>query len=446
MLNKISIENAVKAYLFGYPLVLMDVTREVQTDPQSGRALVNQFFHNQLFPDHTYREVVRVNNDTLYSNAWIDLSSEPLVLSVPYMSDRYYVMPFMDAWTNVFAMIGKRTVGSGPGDFMLAGPDWNGENPAEVKVIQAPTNMCWLIGRIQVNGQSDALNVGELQQQLKLTPLSRWESRTANPGSRENRKDPKGVSADPMAIVEKMSAGVFFARLSRLMGEQPAAAADVPMLDLLRAFGIESGKPFNIDKPAIDLLEEGVTEACRMLQALSEAGGKGQRFDNNWGLSRAGMGVYGTNYRKRAFVALVGLGALPAEEAAYATARKDQDDRMLNGSQCYRIHFDADNMPPEDAFWSLTLYDKKGFLADNPIRRYTVGMYRYTVGDRNTLVYNEDGSLDIFIQHDRPARGESNWLPSCEGLFELTLRLYMPKASFLDGTWKPPFVERIKDE
>jgi len=446
MLNQINMENAVKAYLFGYPLVLMDVTREVQTDPRSGNAPINHFFHNPLFPDHTYREVVRVNNDTLYSNAWIDLSTEPLVLSVPSMSDRYYVMPFMDAWTNVFAMVGKRTIGAGPGDFMLVGPGWNGQSPADVELIQAPTNMCWLIGRIQVNGKSDASTVGKLQQQFKLTPLSRWEPRMANPGTIEKRGNSKGITADPMAMVEKMSACDFYARLTRLLREHPAAAADAPMLDLLSAFGIEPDKPFDADNPNMGLLEAGISMACKTLLAMAEAGGKGQQFDNNWGVSRSGIGVYGANYRLRAFVALVGLGALPAEEAAYATARKDGDGKLLDGNEHYCIHFDADNMPPENAFWSLTLYDKKGFLVDNPIHRYTVGMYRYTVGDRNTLTYNKDGSLDIFIQHDRPARGESNWLPSCKGLFELTLRLYMPKECFLDGTWKPPFVERIKDE
>ena len=156
-------------------------------------------------------------------------------------------------------------------------------------------------------------------------------------------------------------------------------------------------------------------------------------------MARSGIGVYGTAYQIRAFVALVGLGALPPEEAVYPNARKDREGKPLDGQHRYRIHFDPGKTPPVDAFWSLTMYDEKGFLVDNPI-------HRYAIGNSDDLKYNQDGSLDILIQHDRPVQGDTNWLPAYGGTFEVSMRLYMPKPSFLAGEWKLPAIERIDDK
>jgi len=435
-----TMKDAARTYMFGYPLVLMDVTGQVMTDPRTGKAPVNHFSHVQVFPDHLFREVVRPNNDTLYSTAWLDLSHEPLVLSVPSMAERYYVMPFMDAWTNVFAMVGTRTTGAGPGNYMVAGPDWKGEIPADVKVIHSPTNMCWLIGRIQTNAESDIPNVNKLQRQFKLTPLARWDSRRANPSVVRTGELSKVMTANPSQMVEKMSAGEFFARLGRLMKEEPPAATDAPVLEILKRFGVEPGRPFRIDNISIVrrlLLEKAVSIARRRLQETAERD-RGRREENNWALVRSGIGVYKTDYELRAFVAMIGLGALPVEEAAYANAKKDRDGKPLDGRNRYRVHFAADQTPPVDAFWSLTLYDKEGFLVNNSI-------HRYTIGDRDSLSRNRDGSIDIFIGQDFPITGSTNWLPSCRGPFEVTMRLYMPKQGFLDGTWKPPGIEKISD-
>ena len=429
-------KEVVQAYLFGYPLVLMDTTMRSHTNPDHKGTPLNHFRHNGYFPDHNFRTVVKPNNDTLYSNAWLDLTGEPLVLSVPDTAGRYYVMPFMDAWTNVFASVGKRTTGTGPGHYLLAGPDWRGEVPPNTSLIRAPTNMVWLIGRIQTNTEADFENVFRLQEQFTLTPLSRWGTGKANQSF--ILRSPSGQATDnPSAMVEEMPADRFFSRLCTLMGKYPPAAADKPMLERLALLGIVPGEAFDmstLEPSQRSSLEKSVELIRKQLNAMSK---KRPTPENNWAVSRRGIGVYGINYPIRAFVALIGLGALPPEEAAYPNSHKDKEGRPLSGEYAYRIHFEAGKAPPVDAFWSLTVYDENNFLTKNPI-------HRYTIGDRDDLRFNSDGSLDILIQHRQPASGISNWLPAPDGSFNVTMRLYMPKAEFLDGTWRVPPIERMK--
>src|SRR5262245_7648183 len=170
-------EIAVKAYVFGYPLVLMDVTRQVMTavpKAEARKAPVNQFLHIREFPDYTMTDVVSPNADTLYSTAWLDLTKEPLILSVPDVGGRSYLMTMLDAWTNVVESAGTRTTGNVRGEFAVVGPQWKWELPADVKEIKSPTNMAWLIGRTQTNGKEDYTTVHAIQDQYKLTPLSAW--------------------------------------------------------------------------------------------------------------------------------------------------------------------------------------------------------------------------------------------------------------------------------
>lgn len=430
------LKDGAQAYLFGYSLVLMDTTRQSMTHSDHGKAPVNHFAHVRSFPDHKFRQVVRPNNDTLYSTAWINLTSEPVVLSVPDTEGRYYVMPFMDAWTNVFASVGKRTTGTGPGNYLVAGPNWLGVLPEDTKLIRSPTNMIWLIGRIQTNTESDYSKVARLQSQIKLTPLSRWEKGEANQAFITGDKPAQITSDNPSARVEKMSAGQFFAELSRLMGKYPPAAADQPILKILAEFGVTPGKPFDINELGFlrrFLLQKAVGLAHNKLVEISASD---LSSENGWAVRRSGIGVYGTDYQVRAYVSLIGLGALTPKEAAYPNSKKDNEGNPLSGMHSYRIHFEAGKTPPVDAFWSLTVYDDLGFLIENPI-------HRYMIGDRDNLTFNSDGSLDILIQHQQPTGDTSNWLPAPAETFAVTMRLYLPKAEFLDGRWKLPPIERI---
>ncbi len=430
------LKDGAQAYLFGYSLVLMDTTRQSMTHSDHGKAPINHFAHIRSFPDHNFRQVVRPNNDTLYSTAWIDLTTEPLVLSVPDTKGRYYVMPFMDAWTNVFASIGKRTTGTAPGNYLVAGPDWLGKVPSDTKLIRSPTNMSWLIGRIQTNTESDFGNVARLQGQIKLTPLSRWKKGEANQAFIAGDRREEVLSDNPSSRVEQMPADQFFAELSRLMGKYPPAAADKPMLETLASFGVLPGKPFDMNKLGFVkrlLLKKSVDLARSKLLEISESD---LSSENGWAVRRSGIGVYGTDYQVRAYVSLIGLGALTPREAAYPNSKKDKEGKPLSGKHSYRIHFEANKTPPVDAFWSLTVYDDLGFLIENPIRRYTIG-------DRDNLTFNSDGSLDILIQYQQPTGDTSNWLPAPAETFAVTMRLYLPKAEFLDGRWKLPPIERI---
>jgi hypothetical protein len=429
---------AKEAYIFGYPLVLMDVTRQVSTAcPKAGPmcAPMNQFANIPAFPDPTFTEVVSPNADTLYSIAWLDLSKGPIVLSVPDTKGRYYLMPMLDAWTNVFASPGARTTGTGKGDFAIVGPGFKGKLPAGLKKIESPTNLVWIIGRTQTNGKADYEAVHAIQKEYKLAPLSAWGKPYTPPA--KVPVDSKVSKEPPVMQVEKMDAQEFFGRLNALMQANPPAAADAKAMQKFAAIGIAPGKKFSLeefDPAARSALEKGLKEAHQ--EIVAEARKPRGKVANGWVLNYD-LGSYGTKYLYRAAIAWVGLGANLPEDAIYPMTRVDGEGKPLTGKNKYVMHFTKDQIPPVKAFWSLTLYNDKQFFVENPLNRYAIG-------DRDKLKFNPDGSLDLYIQHESPGKEkESNWLPSPKDSFNLILRLYWPKKSVLDGIWAPPPVKRV---
>lgn len=429
----------VEAYIYGYPLVLMNVTKDVATAvpaPQLAKAPANQFAHLPTFPDASFTDLVSPNVDTLYSIAWLDLTLDPIVLSVPDTQGRYYLMPMLDAWTNVFASPGKRTTGTGEGDFVIVGPDWMGVIPDGLRVIQAPTTMVWIIGRTQTNGHADYAAVHAIQTKYQLTPLRLWgRPYTPLPDSPVNPMvDPE---TPPIEQVNNMDAANFFGWMAALMKHNPPAAADAEMARKLAAIGIVPGQDFEI----YGLSEAGIRGLERSVQAAQEqiaaAGTHLQAVSrNNW-LIANDLGSYGTNYLHRAGVAWVRLGANLPQDAIYPMTRVDWDGNPLSGNHCYVIHFDANQLPPVQDFWSLTLYNERQCFVENPLDRYALG-------DRDPLVFHSDGSLDLYLQVASPgAEQEPNWLPSPSGSFNLIMRLYYPKPEALEGTWAPPPVVRV---
>lgn len=420
------------AYLYGYPLVIMDQThQEMVREMGVG---TNSFSHSLSLPGPEDRKVVRPNNDTLYSLAWLDLSDTPQVVTVPAMEDRYYVIPFYDAWTNVFASVGTRTTGNDAGDYALVGPNWQGDEPEGLPVIKAPTNMVWIIGRIQINGTSDIPSIAALQQGFSITPLPRWlqgERAASGTVDREDASDEERLSV--LETVDAMDARTFFTALNHLMRDQAPAAVDEPLLGEIARLDIGPGLMFD---PGV-LTEFAMNEALTIVRNKLRAAMSEDRAGlSGWSIARDSIGVYGTDYLTRAFVALIGLGALTPEEAIYPLAEVDREGQGLAGSYRYRLHFEADQIPPADAFWSLTMYDELGFLVANPIDRYLLG-------DRDNMVYNPDGSLDIYLQHRNPGETAANWLPTPAGKFAVTLRLYLPGEAALNGNWNPPGIEKI---
>jgi hypothetical protein len=431
---------AADAYVYGYPLVLMDLSRQVMTavpKPTTISAPINQFNDSKEFPDATFTHVVSPNADTLYSFSWLDLSKEPLVLSLPDTGDRYYLMQMLDGWTNVFASPGTRTTGNKKGDYAIIGPNFTGTLPDGVKEIKSPTSLVWIIGRTQTNGKSDFAAVCALKAQYKLTPLSAWGKPYTPPS--DVTVDPKiDVKTPPVEQVAKMEAGAFFSRLADLLKDNPPAAADKEMVEHLAKIGIVPGQPFvlaKLDESLAKGLERGAAAGRNSI--VSEAKRPQGKVVNGWDMMMD-IGRYGTNYPFRAVVALVGLGANLPEDAIYPHAKSDSDGRPLSGANRYTIHFAKGQLPQVGAFWSITMYNSKQFFVDNPIDRYAIG-------DRDKLKFNEDGSLTLYFQNDSPGKDwESNWLPAPKDSFNLFMRLYWPKKAILDGAWNPPAVKRVE--
>lgn len=429
---------AEDAYIYGYPLVSMDITMIQSTnvvEPIANRAPVNQFTHVMEFPDADWRAVVRPNADTLYSLAWLDLSDEPLILHVPDTDDRYYLLPMINAYTDVFESPGKRTTGTGENDFIITGPFWNGEIPDDVIQIQSPTNMVWIIGRTQTNGPSDYESVNNIQEQFTLTPLS-YLGKEYTPPQNLSVDSEIDMSAAPGKLVDESNFNVYFNRMALLMKDNPPADIDAQMIENFAKIGIVPGDEFNsasFSSEILDAIEQGAKSG---LEKVRVAATEDIGFVENGWQRPSGLGAYGTDYLYRAAIAMYGIGANLDEDAHYPVAFTDGESQRLNGQNDYVIHFANDQIPPVNAFWSVTMYDG-GFFYDNELDRYAIG-------DRDDLKFNDDGSLDIYIQHESPEGFESNWLPSPEGDFDVVMRTYWPQESVLDGTWKVTPIQKIE--
>jgi hypothetical protein len=430
----------VEAVVYGLPLVIGDVTKRVTTNvagPQpGGRAPVNQFGNMYKYPTAADKDVVRLNVDTLYSLGWLDLSKEPIVLSVPDTKGRYYLMPVIDAWTNVFASPGKRTTGTKAGNFAIVGPNWTGTLPKGVKELKSPTNTVLIAGRTQANGPADYKVVNALQKQYKLTPLSAFGKPYTPP---KGVVDPNiDMKTPPVDQVSRMSAATFFQNLATLLKATPPPAADAPVLAKLAKIGIVPGQDFDMSKldPAIAKgLEGSVQRALEKLQAAAKETGK---LVNGWNVLPMNLADFGTDYGLRAVITLIGFGANIAADAVYPSAFVGGNGKPLSGANRYILHFDKGQIPPAKAFWSVTMYNAQSFMVANPIHRYNIAAWM-------PLKYNKDGSLDIYMQREAPGKDkESNWLPAPEGEFSPTMRIYWPKEAVLDGTWKPPAIQLVK--
>ncbi len=431
------VQTAKEAYLFGLPLVLMDITRRQLTDPaiDPSATAENAFHHKSEFPDASFRNVVRPNADTYYSTASINLSKEPLVLSVPNTKGRYYMLPILDAYTNIFASPGKRTTGTEAGNFLLTGPQWTGKVPADMKQIKAPTNMVWIIGRTQVNSREDGAKVvAPLQKQYKLTPLSAWGKPYTPPVATSDPSVPKG---SPNDIVKNMPIEAYFNYLNQLLQNNPPPAVDKAAMDKFATIGIKPGVTFNFSALPADAQAALKNLPKEIFAAMDKEVAQPKQLENGWTPVRTDLGNFGTDYTARAATAYFGLGANLAEDAVYPSCSFDADGNKLNGANNYVIHFDKGQTPPANAFWSLTLYDPDGYMVQNPINRNAIG-------DRSNLKPNADGSFDIYFQHTSPGKGkESNWLPAPAGDFNILLRVYWPKEEMINGKWKFPPVKKV---
>jgi hypothetical protein len=430
----------VNAYLYFYPLITMDITRKQSVNIEPGKELgkgpMNMFVSIPAYPPADMKVVVRVNFDTLYSVAWLDLTEEAQVVSAPDTDGRFYLLPMLDMWTDVFASPGWRTTGTEAANFLVTPPGWSGTVPEGFTRLEAPTPYIWVIGRTKTDGAADYPAVHKIQAGYRVTPLSRW-GRAPEPLT--VKIDPGvDMKTPPKTQVDTMPAVKYFTYAAELLKLHPPHSTDQPIVAQMKRIGIEPGKGFDFGKldPAVRKALEGAPEEAQRLMTWKMA--TIARVANGWSMNTDTMGVYGNYYLKRALVAQLGLGANLPEDAIYPLNLFDDTGKPLDGANRYMLHFDRGATPPVNAFWSITLYDSEGFQVANVLNRFAVSSYM-------PFKTNADGSLDLYFQNESPGKDkEANWLPAPKGAFNVCMRLYGPKSEALTGRWNPPPVMRVQ--
>jgi len=435
---------AVEAYIYAYPLVTMEFTRRGLTNAETSegpRAPMGQFARLREYPAADNHAVTAPNADTLYTYLWLDVSKEPWVVSVPDLKDRFALFPMLDGWTTVFADPGKRTTGTKAQKFGITGPGWSGTLPPGVTEYKSPTGMVWLLGRIYCTGtKADYAAVHAVQDQMSAVPLSSYgKPYTPPPGKVDPSVDTKTAVRDQ---VDAMDGASFFKLFATLLKTNPPTAADAPVLPTLAKLGIVPGQDFDPGKldPAV---AKGIAAAPKPAQekimAWMKEGilARDLKVENGW-LFTTKTGIYGTDYRQRALITAIGLGANRPQDALYPTSEGPDLIKKYSGEKKYVMRFEKGLLPPVNGFWSLTMYDAGYFFVPNLLNRYTLSA-------RDKLKPNADGSVTLYVQKDSPGKAkESNWLPAPSGRFILMMRLYWAKEtppSILDGTWKIPEVK-----
>lgn len=428
-------ETAAEAYVFAYPMLEVYRTmmaQAVMKDSPVYNAPFNVLTNATELLDASFTTVVRPNVDTLYSLAWLDLRDEPMVVSVPEVTDgRYYVLQLLDLYTHNFAYIGTRATGSDAGNYLIAGPYWQGKTPEGIdRVFHSECNFVWLLGRTAVAGADDLPAATAQMEQYKLTPFSKF------------RDQPSFAPSEPLSFPvyseEQARSAGFINYFNFMLGQVNIDRHDEDNIVSFGGIGVGRNRPFDVASLDPDLrrvIEEGVEAGHeKIVDAMENLG----QERNGWMLLGK---VFGNRermqdrYLTRAAAAMYGLAGNDIEEAYYPGATEDADGEVLDASKHnYTITFAPDEIPAVDAFWSLTLYSLPDQLfVDNAIDRYSIG-------DRTPgLQYGDDGSLTIYIQSGEPEpEKKANWLPANAGPFSLQMRMYLPKPEALEGPYAPP--------
>lgn len=432
---------AEEAYIYGYSLISVEMTRKVMTNvvKQEGkRAPMGTLVNLHEYPNASFRDVTAPNADTLYSNAFIDVTDEPWIVSWPDMGDRYYVWEFYDAWVPVVFDPGSRTTGQKAQTYAITGPGWTGTLPEGVKEAKSPTGTVWILARTYCTGTpEDYKAVWALQDQYKLYPLSSWGKPYTPPAG---KVDPNvDMHRSVRDSVNALDANEYFGWMAQLMVNNPPAPEDGPMVAKMAKIGIVPGKPFDLGRFDTDVsaaIQRAPGAAWKRIVEYTKDAGETK---DGW-LKNLKIGHYGTDYMARAWLSAFGIPANAPKDAVYVMGVADKTGGALDASKHdYVVRFKSkDHLPPANGFWSLTMYDAEYFFIENPLNRYTLSQ-------RNNLKANPDGSIDLYLQKSNPGPDkEANWLPAPDAPFIPMFRLYWPKEnppSVLDGTWWPPVIE-----
>jgi hypothetical protein len=440
-------EIATEAYVYGYSLITTDVTRVQMSNvnaPETLRGPMNTFVNVPRYPPADYRGVSAPNADTLYSLAWLDLA-QPQVFSHPDMGNRFHLFPMVDLWMTIYASPGSRTGDGRAAAYLLTGPGWKGKVPKGMKHIPAATRYVVILGRTYADGtEKDYQAVNALQAQYKITPLSSWGKPFAYKAPPVEANPGFSMTDKPQEVILGLGTDGYFNMMAKLMcKDAPAARADAPLLAKMAKIGIEPCKPFTLAK-----LDPAAQQALRdlprdALQKIGESRNKSMgQLVNNWVITK-GLGVYGTDYMKRAVVAAFGWPANLQSDAVYPYTELDSSGQKLTGANKYTLTFAKGETPPVEGFWSITMYeiDQGWWFVPNALNKFTVS-------PRDNLKANADGSITLYFQNESPGLDkEANWLPAPKGDFIPMLRMYWPRQaspSILNGSWTPPAVQRIE--
>jgi len=424
-----------QAYDYGFPLLdMLRIRHEMSSVPcpdGKGNAPINRIANASKFATPADRTVVAPNTDTLYSLSQLDLKKGPIVLRHPDMGDRFFDFELLDPWTNVIDYVGTRTTGSKAGRFTIR---WTGDGKAAKAkrlgnpIIKSKYRRVWLIGRTLAGDEADqATAYGTMKRYKLLKPIGKKFKLPA---------DCHRGKGEPTKYTTPTDGPGFIAQLNEAMVNNPPPKRDQPLLDELAPLGIGPGldpADAGLQPDVLDALYDGVAGEAADLPVTARLGFLQQSIDaRGWIFADSDIGAFGTDYRLRAEVAIVGIGANTPEEAVYPGSLADSDGNLLDGSNDYRMVYPAGDLPPARYFWSLTMYDREGFLVDNPIDRYSLGP------SHPPLITRPDGSIVVEISHDEPTADDVNWLPAPAGGFRLNMRLYGPRKPVLNGNWLPP--------
>ena len=426
---------ALEAYVYLYPLVMMEATKQQLRAARPSRLdpAKDLFVHQMNTATDKWRSVARPNIDTLFSSAWADLSAGPVLLTIPPADGRYHMFQMLDFWTDVFAVPGSRSNGQDGVVVKVVGPEWTDTalgNDGEDFVLHSPTPTMWVLGRTAAESGDDLENARAFVRRCTLVPVT-------SPGfaSEPDEIDPDLKGTPPVTFVDGMSPAKYFESADIVLRREGAHATDGSVRMRLAALGLGTETPFVFADQKSKIREAFTRAVPDGIAVIRRAQNTAAMSVNGWTYSTGDIGTWGNNYLRRAFVARIGIAANPAEDAVYVQSQHDHRGDKLDGGRAYVLHFETP--PPARAFWSVTAYDREGFLITNELDRFGIR-------SRDDFSVNADGSFDIHLGPVCPSPDTiDNWIPTQPGSLSLSMRLYMPRAEFITGSWSPPSIVAV---
>ncbi len=427
------------AYMFTLPLMMMDATYAKMTNTVKAtakQAPMNQLVHAEKLATAEFKDVVTPNVDTVYSQVFLDLSENAVILEMP-KTERFCTAQAMDAYTNSITVIDASVLKSDSEKFIFTGTEFDGTVPEGMTEVKCPTSIVWILIRTICFNEADEVNVHAIQNKMKTYTYEQYQNGTIN-------EIPDGVFDEdnnfvPSEHVLTMQMSDYFTKANELMKENPPTEEDKAMMEQIKKINVGPELVFDSNMFAGDMEKMWESLVSSIVENTTKKSANFLTLNGQWSYMGEPIAEFGTEYAYRALISVMGLGANPVSVAVYPRAQVDSEGNRFTGINKYILHFEKDQLPPVtgNGFWSITAYTSKdNFLIDNEIDRYCIN-------NRSDVIFNEDGSLDIYIQAEKPLENDSNWLPVSAEDFHLILRVYLPAESVITGQWKAPMISKI---